>query len=424
MSSSFQTEEDVVKDCIKNENPTVERDFVITKAFLKQQSEGGENLYDHLSAILFKVINERPKNVMDHFEEFNLNVRKEKLRNANSLLVDTYVEPHTLKGAQTFLQCFKECFELPNENRISNRIYDFTHLQYFWSLAGYGYPRERVFSLACSLQMLQSNVIVLNCRYWGQVHGLKLNYYVAEVELSLDEITKRNECDQTNELWGTGINQKSYFVCNCLGDEWIELPKLTSTDIEMSRKIRKYFTGDLSSTIRSNPEFPGIEGNLLRAVIERITTETYVAPVGYYTADGGNASVNSNYISTESNELVDLSSWCLYRMKELPLCSESSSTSIPEWSIRRRNENFQKMSLVLIRSNTWPGAVSFCSDLEHDSLYIGWGVPYYNKAFVPPLPLTTSKEYDFSVKAINQGISDPAPDQQFPTQLISSTDDA
>lgn len=57
--------------------------------------------------------------------------------------------------------------------------------------------------------------------------------------------------------------------------------------------------------------------------------------------------------------------------------------------------------MVIIRSNIWPGAVSFCSRIEHDSSYIGWGVKYSNTPFVPPLPLTTSNEYNFNAAAVN-----------------------
>lgn len=106
MSSSFKTEEDVIKDSIKNNKPTIERDLTITMAFLKQQSTGGDNLYDHLSSILSKVIDERPDNVMDYFEEFNRVVRRDKNRNTNSLLSGTYVEPDSLKCAKSLLRCF------------------------------------------------------------------------------------------------------------------------------------------------------------------------------------------------------------------------------------------------------------------------------------------------------------------------------
>lgn len=91
-------------------------------------------------------------------------------------------------------------------------------------------------------------------------------------------------------------------------------------------------------------------------------------------------------------------------MTKAPLCSEDSSSSIPTWTIRRMQEHLPNTSMVLIRSNIWPGAVSFSSNLEHDSLYIGWGVKYCTKAFIPPLPLTTSTEYNFNAKAVNNEI--------------------
>lgn len=118
MTSSFKTEEDVIKDAIRNKEPSVARDFIITKAFLKQQSKGGDNLYDHLSSILSKVIEERPTNVMDYFEEFNRTVRREKNRNPNTLLAATYVEPDSLKCAKTLLHCFTVGLHLYSKNMI------------------------------------------------------------------------------------------------------------------------------------------------------------------------------------------------------------------------------------------------------------------------------------------------------------------
>lgn len=112
MTSTFKTEEDVIKDSIRNNKPTIERDLASTKALLKQQSAGGDNVYDHLTSILSKVIDERPKNVMDYFEEFNRVVRKEKNRNSNSLLSATYVEPDALKSANSLLRCFSVSSEI------------------------------------------------------------------------------------------------------------------------------------------------------------------------------------------------------------------------------------------------------------------------------------------------------------------------
>lgn len=124
-------------------------------------------------------------------------------------------------------------------------------------------------------------------RYWGRMFGIKLNYYVAEAELSEEETKRRTASDSGADQWGSGLNQKTYFVCHCLGDDWIELPRTTANDIEMSQKVRKHFTGDLDATIQSNPKFPGTEKNLLRATIQRITNETYAAPIGYYVVEDG-----------------------------------------------------------------------------------------------------------------------------------------
>lgn len=84
------------------------------------------------------------------------------------------------------------------------------------------------------------------------------------------------------EFVGLGCNRFSYFVVNCLFDDWIELPIVTPRQIVVSRQIKKFFTGDLESDIVSYPCFPGKEKHYLRAIIARITASTHIAPQGYY----------------------------------------------------------------------------------------------------------------------------------------------
>lgn len=103
----LKTEKDVVEDSMKSKKPTTQRDLITAKGILKQKSAGGDNVYDHLSALISKIIDERPKNVMDNFDELNRVVRMEKNRNPNKLLAATYVEPDSLKGAISTDQCIK-----------------------------------------------------------------------------------------------------------------------------------------------------------------------------------------------------------------------------------------------------------------------------------------------------------------------------
>lgn len=88
------------------------------------------------------------------------------------------------------------------------------------------------------------------------------------------------------EYSGTGINRTTYFVCNNLTDEWIELPIVTPQQIQVSRKIRRYLTGNLEAEVYAWPVFPGVEKHYLRAIIGRITASTYVSPTNYYRVGG------------------------------------------------------------------------------------------------------------------------------------------
>lgn len=84
------------------------------------------------------------------------------------------------------------------------------------------------------------------------------------------------------ELNGHGVNRHVYYVCNDLNDEWVELPPVTPHQVNVSRRIKKYLTGDLDEPIVSYPSFPGTERNLLRALIARISAGTHISPRHFF----------------------------------------------------------------------------------------------------------------------------------------------
>lgn len=81
---------------------------------------------------------------------------------------------------------------------------------------------------------------------------------------------------------GHGANRWVYFVTTDLLGEWIELPPVTPHQINVSRRIKKYLTGNLNKEIVSYPEFPGTERNYLRALITRISASTSIAPRNFF----------------------------------------------------------------------------------------------------------------------------------------------
>ena len=65
----------------------------------------------------------------------------------------------------------------------------------------------------------------------------------------------------------------------------MKLPSVTPMQIQLSRKIKKFFTGRLDAPVISFPPFPGNESNYLRAQIARISAGTHISPLGFYQFD-------------------------------------------------------------------------------------------------------------------------------------------
>lgn len=326
--------------------------------------------FDHLSDIIKRVIDERPPNVIDFFEEFSRNVREQKLHLPERFPPNGVYEEHRLyQVAKKQLMSMKLPqvdytkpgiseedleeelqkeenlkLELKSEFPYKFRIFNerVQYLQFYWNQCGFSISSEDIFQLACSMDRIQTHPSIRQCRFWGMINGLKSSYYIVEALLTNEEIDSRflqmhkeiaeNQWRMPDEVklpshigpelipgsvgWenyphdelenmkpnampiptvrreelfdippepiGQGVNRFSYFVVNCLSDEWIELPICTPKQIAVSRQIKKFLTGDLEADIISYPCFPGKEKHYLRAMIARITAGTHIAPKGYY----------------------------------------------------------------------------------------------------------------------------------------------
>ncbi|XP_061395610.1 radial spoke head protein 4 homolog A-like [Musca vetustissima] len=351
--------------------PNIGYELSLAKSIMQQYSSiSGDNLFDHLSDIIKRVIDERPPNVIDFFEEFSRNVREQKLHLPERFPSNGVYEEHPLyKVAKKQLMSMKlpmidytkpgiseedleedhqkeDDLKLPLKPDYAYKFRIFNervqHLQFYWNQCGFSISSEDIFQLACSMDRIQTHPCIRQCRFWGMINGLKASYYIVEALLTNEEIDSRflqmhkeieemqwrmpeevklpshigpeltpgsvgwenypaDELDKmippampiptvkTEELFdippepiGRGVNRFSYFVVNSLSDEWIELPICTPKQIVISRKIKKFLTGDLEADIISYPCFPGKEKHYLRAMIARITAGTYIAPKGYY----------------------------------------------------------------------------------------------------------------------------------------------
>lgn len=112
----------------------------------------------------------------------------------------------------------------------------------------------------------------------------EVNGYPAGWNFSMEisESKHRPPVEIPAEKSGHGVNRHVYYVCTDLAEDWIELPPATPHQINVSRRIKKYLTGNLDESITSYPAFPGSERNYLRCMIARVSASTHISPRSYY----------------------------------------------------------------------------------------------------------------------------------------------
>ncbi|KAL1140290.1 hypothetical protein AAG570_000222 [Ranatra chinensis] len=102
-------------------------------------------------------------------------------------------------------------------------------------------------------------------------------------------IKPTREIPVPQERTGEGCNKKVYLVCNNPNGQWTMLPEVKPENIVAARKMKAFFSGDLSAPFVSwTGEGPETEMEYLRAQIARISAGTQISPLGFYSfSEGG-----------------------------------------------------------------------------------------------------------------------------------------
>lgn len=90
---------------------------------------------------------------------------------------------------------------------------------------------------------------------------------------------------------------------------------VTPEFIQLARKIKYLFTGDLSAKVITNPHFPGEEKDLLRAQIARISFNCTLTPSSIYKLNEDDpkeieaVEQDETFKAPEYEELIHLKNW-------------------------------------------------------------------------------------------------------------------
>jgi len=285
------------------------------KAYLQTPSaagNGSSTVFSHVSEILLKLVEERPANPVDVFEEVSAAVKQSSYSAADAPLRPSYQDHPSLQWARATVDQLR--IKGPGEDKavggdqgcdVQNLAQDALLLE----AAGIGVGTHQATCIAVGLRKLAEVEPLKSVRFWGKVTGVKRDYIIAEAtykDPSAHEPAPSNEPAAEAkpgapepipcEKMGTGLNSYVYYVVGyeysadgIFGrytyDNWIKLPPIRPEQIMAARKIRKLFTGDLEAPVNSYPPFPGREAEYLAAQIARISRGTTMTINGMWSVE-------------------------------------------------------------------------------------------------------------------------------------------
>lgn len=459
------------------------------KSFLMKAGSSGLSVYDHLTSVLTAILDQRQENAVEYIEDISKDLKANTFKIEN-VLKDVNERTQQVQLAQTQIELFTRPVSEEEEAEEKPAVPNIMEHAIYFEDAGVGLGQEETFRIFLALKTLPLEKLQ-EVRFWGKIFGLEANYIVAEAEYKEGEAPAETEAEEEppkeeeepkegeedvvkevpipqsqfkaqpplpSEALGFGVNKKIYFVCREPGFPWILLPNATPAQIVCARKVKKFFTGNLSAQILSFPPFPasgksadlkvseggspGPEAEYLRAQIARITADVILAPLGFYALDeaddedgsGRDKLIQEEEFASKTNaELMDSSMWahtrqcildqgrCKYIQPVdpykktasedgeeeeeaeddpvepetgLPLLSPCQSDpeigGQPAWTAKTCKAK-GPYSAVVMSSNKWPGAHTFCKEKLFESIYIGYGHEFSVQAYnpiMPPLPQT------------------------------------
>jgi radial spoke head protein 4A len=148
--------------------------------------------------------------------------------------------------------------------------------------AGVDFGEDNIFYLQKSLKRLAILSGASKLQFFGKIYGTQKDYWVVQGILGFQE---EEPMSRLTEPRGKGANSAVFWVTESLLSDWIQLPDVTPEMLVVSRLIKHVFTGNLNSSIISNPPFPYRERHLLRAQLARIQHATEICPKGMFEVD-------------------------------------------------------------------------------------------------------------------------------------------
>ncbi|KAM8889008.1 radial spoke head protein 4 homolog A-like isoform 1-T1 [Synchiropus picturatus] len=320
------------------ENQMMQTAISLKSFLLKQGNKSNSSLYEHLSRVLMRIIDERPQDSVDMIEDISLDVKRALFESKQNFMQDLPVTraAERLAKQQSFLFTQESDPEdplpLPNVNEIG----------FFLEQAGVGLGREELMKIFLALKLLVDSHALQHCRLWGTQVSPQGYYKVVDEEGDEDEEASRDTCEVNPDFEGIPVaNMVDSFTA------WVHHIQHILMQGRCTWKNPAGKKQEESSALADDEELEASE-----------EVEPEVGP-----------------------PLLT------------PLSEDEDIFDCPPWTILSSTKLISQHAVAVVRSNVWPGAFTYASEKAFENIYIGWGQKYSGEGYSPPVPPLPEKEY-------------------------------
>ncbi|KAL1461227.1 hypothetical protein WDU94_013146, partial [Cyamophila willieti] len=198
----------------------IQHDLERGVAYLQRIGDCGTSVYEHLRDIIKKILEQRPENVIDFFEEYSRQVRIDTYYQRPESFIEPWISARSLQYAKLQMSNFDLFVPKEDQPLVENDAEEFKGsdeeepppetnyeelLNYFLPHLGFGFPRRDTLAFIFAMKKLEKIPGVQNIRFWGKIYGLEKDYLIAETTLSEEERERRmieneNENEHDGEL--------------------------------------------------------------------------------------------------------------------------------------------------------------------------------------------------------------------------------
>jgi radial spoke head protein 4A len=412
-----------------------------SKDLLQSFASNHPALASHLTELISHLIQHQPPNPFQHLEQLAFNLSASRAAPSSPVSSHPLLSSPPSPALSAYLAASPFIFNKPPAKAVSEDeepqaeeedrpvpafVPDVASLCALLQEAGTAVSDNDAVLVNRAVVLLGQRDGVESVRWWGRVLTTAGNdYFVFEVkrgsydeEEEAERVVRERRIAATGEdvtahreLLGAGANEYLYYVSQSLSSPVPSFSLLPSTSprfITDARRTHRLLSGDLTAAVGGFPRFAGVEADLLRAQIARISNGSVLVPKGSWKEEEGDVVLeDAEWKGTErgqpvlwqhgrgnirrdgrveqlpeeeeeeadEDEAVKLqkaAAKAAAAEPKLPLLAAASECAFTSRVSQQQDAAGSEVHSAL--SLLWPGSVSAVRGREYGSLYVGWAV--------------------------------------------------